>query len=336
MKHMMNELKERASARFTSNNQEQQRLSDELNYINENGGAQALLLISDLVNNLKSEGIRVGTGSGYATCSQLCYGLGITDVNPERWNLPFSRFTRSFKPGNTFTIETTTGGSGKALDFLHAHGANPIEQEYHNSTILNVPFVTDIAYPTLRLRINTNHIIDTIDKLACNLSKSDIPFELDKKTLQLFRDGDTNDIWGFNSTDMRKWLKEFQPESFSDLFLLNALYRPGLLDKLPEVTHNKTTNKIPSTSIEEIDNILQETYGQLLYQEQAIQLEEALSNQPATNQTPAIKQMINIPAKDLFLKGHSIAMTMLSVQLAYFKTHYPEEFKKIIIAVKSE
>ena len=75
--------------------------------------------------------------------------------------------------------------------------------------------------------------IDLIsDRKGEDVDLYSIPLD-DAKTLALFASGNTSDIFMFQAKGMQKWLRDFAPDSFSDLVLLNTLYRPGLMDSLP-------------------------------------------------------------------------------------------------------
>lgn len=101
---------------------------------------------------------------------------------------------------------------------------------------------------------------------------------------------------------MREWLTDFGPESMSDLVLLNALYWPGRIQLFPEFLRRKLNpDEIPSVGNGAADRILRDTYGILLYQEQALMLQEA-------------GYPVDTPFKDLALKGHFVARTMLAVE----------------------
>lgn len=290
MKASMNELQERAIKRLKAEGQVPERFYDELNYIDQHGGEQALLLLSDLVQHIKTEGMLVGPGYGYATCSLLCYGLGLTDINPLTWGLPFERFTYSFQSERTFWIETSGNGPEKAKAYLN-----------------DKPF-------QIHVDITSNAVLDKL--LAKGESLPIRMTNVNETTLQRFKQGDTSNIWGFEALELRAWLIELNPSSLSDLILTYALYRPGLMKLLPEVTKRKQTNEIPSTGIEEVDKILKESYGVLVYQEQVFLIQKTLKGMQENAEVAAVRDMIDVPMQKLYLKGHAVGRVMMGIGCA--------------------
>lgn len=329
MTDTINKPKDRAVFRLKAFGQVPNRLYDELDYVNDHGGADALLLLSDLVRHLKSEDIYVGPGYGYSTCSLLCYGLGITDIEPTRWGLPFERFTRSFNQNNEFWIETSEGGFEKAIEFLNHRCEYPISLNTEKKLVIDIVLPDDQQFFNLHLAITHNINLDIIKALSTERSVKPSKIELDKEALDFFRDGDTNDIYGFAGHEHQRLLGEFQPECFSDIYLFESLYRPDTLNLIQEIQRRKRENDIPATGLPEVDSILMESYGALVYQEQAIKIEKVLLNEDENEITGAVRKMLDVPFKSLYIKGHAISRTMMSVELAYYKARIPERYREI-------
>ena len=93
----------------------------------------------------------------------------------------------------------------------------------------------------------------------------------DRKILDAFVKGNTTGIFKFESSDMKKILKTFVPEHFSDLVFINAMNRPGLIYHIPDIIQRRKTenyqNDFPGCEL-----LLKETYGIPVYQEQIIQM----------------------------------------------------------------
>ncbi|HXJ47410.1 MAG TPA: DNA polymerase III subunit alpha [Candidatus Dormibacteraeota bacterium] len=185
----------------------------------------------------------------------------------------------------------------------------------------------------------------------------------DEATYKLFSRGDTTAIFQFESHGMRDILRRYQPTRIEDLTALNALYRPGpiqggMVDDFINRKHGKTkvTFELP-----QLQDILQETYGVILYQEQVMQIANRLANfslgeadilrramgkkkkeEMAAQRAKFLNGCANnrIPEKKAerifnlmeefagygFNKSHSCAYALLAYQTAYMKAHYPVEF----------
>src|SRR5579862_9004933 len=190
----------------------------------------------------------------------------------------------------------------------------------------------------------------------------------DADTYKLFTRGDTTAIFQFESHGMRDILRRYQPTRIEDLTALNALYRPGpiqggMIDDFINRKHGKT--KV-SYELPQLQDILQETYGVILYQEQVMQIanrlasfslgeadllrramgkkkkEEmaaqrakflagCLSNKVAEKKATGIFNLMEEFAGYGFNKSHSCAYALLAYQTAYLKTHYPVEFMAALL-----
>ncbi len=185
----------------------------------------------------------------------------------------------------------------------------------------------------------------------------------DADTYKLFARGDTTAIFQFESHGMRDILRRYQATRIEDLTALNALYRPGpiqggMVDDFINRKHGKT--KV-SYELPQLQDILQETYGVILYQEQVMQIANRLASFSlgeadilrramgkkkkeemaaqrvkflhgcANNKIPEKKaeRIFNLMEEFAgygFNKSHSCAYALLAYQTAYMKTHYPVEF----------
>jgi DNA polymerase-3 subunit alpha len=190
----------------------------------------------------------------------------------------------------------------------------------------------------------------------------------DADTYKLFARGDTTAIFQFESHGMRDILRRYQPTRIEDLTALNALYRPGpiqggMIDDFIKRKHG--TTKV-SYELPQLKDILEETYGVILYQEQVMQIanclasfslgeadilrramgkkkKEEMASQRAkfmsgcaTNKTPEKKaeRIFNLMEEFAgygFNKSHSCAYALLAYQTAYLKTHYPVEFMAALL-----
>jgi DNA polymerase-3 subunit alpha len=190
----------------------------------------------------------------------------------------------------------------------------------------------------------------------------------DADTYKLFSRGDTTAIFQFESHGMRDILRRYQPSRIEDLTALNALYRPGpiqggMIDDFINRKHGKT--KV-SYELPQLQDILEETYGVILYQEQVMQIANRLASFSlgeadllrramgkkkkeemaaqrakflagcAKNKIPDKKaeRIFNLMEEFAgygFNKSHSCAYALLAYQTAYMKTHYPVEFMAALL-----
>ena len=190
----------------------------------------------------------------------------------------------------------------------------------------------------------------------------------DAETYKLFTRGDTTAIFQFESHGMRDILRRYQPSRIEDLTALNALYRPGpiqggMIDDFINRKHGKT--KV-SYELSQLKDILEETYGVILYQEQVMQIANRLASFSlgeadilrramgkkkkeemaaqrakfldgcAKNKIPEKKaerifSLMEEFAGYGFNKSHSCAYALLAYQTAYMKTHYPVEFMAALL-----
>ena len=100
----------------------------------------------------------------------------------------------------------------------------------------------------------------------------------DAATYKLFSDGDTTAVFQFESDGMRKYLRELKPSKFEDIIAMNALYRPGPMDYIPDFIDRKHGIKPISYDIPVMETYLSDTYGITVYQEQVMLLSRLLSN----------------------------------------------------------
>ncbi|MBP9079344.1 MAG: DNA polymerase III subunit alpha, partial [Flavobacteriales bacterium] len=116
--------------------------------------------------------------------------------------------------------------------------------------------------------IKANHGVD--------IDIDDIPLD-DPKTLALYQRAETNGTFQFESTGMQKYLRELKPDQFADLIAMNALYRPGPLEYIPTFIKRKHGLEPIVYDLPEMEELLQETYGVTVYQEQVMLLSQKLA-----------------------------------------------------------
>jgi len=216
------------------------------------------------------------------------------------------------------------------------------------------------------LGLKTLTIIDNTIKYAEKLGKSinlsQIPLD-DQETYKLLSSGQTTGVFQLESRGMRDLLQRIQPERFEDLIALVALYRPGPLGSgMVDDFIKRKKGLIPiEYEIPELEDILNETYGVILYQEQVMKIANnvagftmgqadilrkamgkkntelmaslkedfvngAIKRGISENKAEALFNKMAAFGEYGFNKSHSAAYAYLAYQTAYLKTHFPVEF----------
>ena len=223
------------------------------------------------------------------------------------------------------------------------------------------------------LGLTTLTILDDTIKLIAQSREEKIQLEsipLDDRTTyeRVFHSGLTSGVFQFESQGMRDVLRRYQPNSIEDLTALNALYRPGPIQggMIDDFIDRKHGRKRIDYELPELAEILKETLGVIVYQEQVMQianrlagyslgeadlLRRAMGKKIAEEMAAQRQRFVSgavergyPPRKvekifDLmaqfagygFNKSHSAAYALLAYQTAYLKTHYPVEFMAALL-----
>lgn len=444
------------------------RLLYELDIINKMGFANYFLIVYDFIKYAKMNNILVGPGRGSACGSLVSFSLGITDVDPIKYNLLFERFLNieritmpdididfpdekrdlvidyvvnkyglkkvsAITTFGTFGVKMAIRDMGRVLNVplytideicklvgnnenlkeiylknnklqsmvesdnklkklfflasniegmvrhtsIHAAGIIMCNEELDNY----VPLVYDdnmylsgyeacyledlglLKMDFLGLK-NLTIISQTIDLINEKSNKkikfNEIPLD-DLKTFKLFQDGNTLGVFQFESSGMRSFLKDLHPESFIDIASANALYRPGPSDNIPLYINRKNKGEKINYYHDSLKDILKDTYGIIVYQEQIMQiaskmagytlgeadiLRRAMSKKKIDILEKEEERFINGAIKkgysketakevyDLILhfasygfnKSHSVAYSIIAYKMAYLKANEPLYF----------
>ena len=183
----------------------------------------------------------------------------------------------------------------------------------------------------------------------------------DTKTFDLFARGETNGTFQFESTGMQKHLRALKPDRFEDLIAMNALYRPGPMEYIPNFIARKHGKEEITYDLPEMEEYLSETYGITVYQEQVMLLSQKIAGFTKGEADVLRKAMgkklhkllmelmpkfigqamdLGHPEDKLkkiwkdweafaayaFNKSHSTCYAVLAYQTGYLKAHYPAEF----------
>lgn len=187
-----------------------------------------------------------------------------------------------------------------------------------------------------------------------------IPID-DVKTYELFSNGETTAVFQFESVGMKKYLQELKPDRFEDIIAMNALYRPGPMQYIPNFINRKFGKEVIEYAYPVMEEYLAETYGITVYQEQVMLLSQAMAGftkgEADTLRKAMGKKQLDVMqklkakfidgciaremekpkvekiwhdweafAEYAFNKSHSTCYSYVAYQTAYLKAHYPAEF----------
>jgi len=362
----------------------QKRLDYELSVIEKMGFCDYFLIVWDYVKYAKFNDILVGPGRGSAAGSLVSYSIGITDVDPIKYNLLFERFLNpervsmpdididfdsekrnlvteyvtkrygdkkvaSIITFNTLGAKQVIRDLGRCMDIslpiideiakaittkdlkdsyttdskfyriinskeeykrlynialkleglprhISIHAAGIVMSKYDIDEIIplyknqldmySTAFSKDYLEPLGLLKMDflgldnltlISNVIDEIkEKEKINISFDKIPLD-DKKTLKVFYDVDTDGIFQFESPGMRRFLEKLKVNSFEDIALALALYRPGPMDNIDNFIARREGREKIDYIHPDLEDILKSTYGIIIYQEQIMQIVRTLA-----------------------------------------------------------
>ena len=192
-----------------------------------------------------------------------------------------------------------------------------------------------------------------------------IPLD-DTKTYELYQRGETNGTFQFESAGMQKYLRDLKPDKFDDLIAMNALYRPGPLEYIPDFIARKHGRQAVTYDLPDMEEYLKDTFGICVYQEQIMLLSQKLAGfskgdadvlrkAMGKKQKAVLDKMKSQfvegavakghPAAKLekiwtdweafamyaFNKSHSTCYALVAYQTAYLKAHYPSEYMAAVL-----
>ena len=189
----------------------------------------------------------------------------------------------------------------------------------------------------------------------------------DPATYKLYSDGRTIGTFQFESAGMQKYLRELQPSTFEDLIAMNALYRPGPMDYIPDFVDRKHGRKPIEYDIPVMEKYLKETYGITVYQEQVMLLSRLLADF-TRGESDALRKAMGKKLRDkldhmkpkfieggrknghnpkvlekiwtdwekfasyAFNKSHATCYSWVAYQTAYLKANYPSEYMAAVMS----
>ena len=444
------------------------RLMYELDIINKMGFSNYFLVVYDYVKYAKKNNILVGPGRGSVAGSLVSYSLGITEIDPIKYNLFFERFLnpeRITMPDIDIDFEATK--RDLVIDYVkEKYGEDKVAQIITFGTLKSKMVLRDLSRVfkieknidsfiklfdsklSLKDNLKNKNIIDIMKKDTllskivdisikledikrhssihaagvviskekllnyCPLTKSDdnlvigftkdyleklgllkmdflaidnltlisniineanidlksIDFN-DEKTLEIFRSVKTDGIFQFESSGIKNVLRKFPVTSFNDLIAILALFRPGPMQFIDSYIKRKQNKEKIDYIDDRIKDILVDTYGIIVYQEQVMQIANVMAgyslkeadmlrkmmskssisvsnnerekfiNQSIKNgfskevSSKTYDMIYNFITSFGFNKSHSVGYAYVSYQMAYLKAHYSKYFMKYLLSM---
>lgn len=444
-----------------------ERLKYELSVISKLNFCNYFLVVWDYVKYAKKNGIMVGPGRGSAASSLVSYSLGITDIDPLKYDLLFERFLNpnrvtmpdididfdaekrdevikyvEEKYGRkhvsgiiTFSnllakqvirdVARIFNVSGFKIDNLlkcfddkkdlsyqlkninvkrilsddevlrkiydislhleglkrhiskHAAGIIISNKELSNYVPLHLDsdgsyicgytmnYIEDLGLLKMDfLGLKNLTIIDKVIKNT-NIKFSDIPLD-DKKTYNLFINGNLDGVFQFESQGMKKFIMELKPSNINDLIDAVALFRPGPMENIDTYVKRRHKKEKITYINEDLKDILSSTYGIIIYQEQIMQIARKMAGFSYAK-ADELRRAMSKKKEDLLLsykeefiigginkgydketldkvynlilkfanygfnKAHSVSYAIIGYKIAYLKVHYPLYFETEIL-----
>ncbi len=186
--------------------------------------------------------------------------------------------------GMTRNVGMHAGGvliaPGKLTDFCPLYqqpGSTSAVSQYDKDDVEAIGLVKFdfLGLATLTILELAREMIVKRHKGQENFAFENIPLD-DVATYKLFADGRTESVFQFESRGMQGMLKDARPSRLEDLIALNALYRPGPMDLIPSFVARKHGREVIEYPHPLVENVLSETYGIMVYQEQVMQTAQVL------------------------------------------------------------
>ena len=244
-------------------------------------------------------------------------------------------------------------------------GEDVLVTQYDGHVVENVGLIKMDFLGLKNLTIIKNCVRMVKKRLGIDIDVDHLPLD-DELTYKLFCEGNTVGVFQFESAGMQKYLRELQPHVIDDLIAMNALYRPGPMDNIPEFIDRKQGRKPIEYDIPVMEKYLKDTYGITVYQEQVMLLSRLLAGftrgQSDTLRKAMGKKQIdkmnelemlfyeggekNGHPKEIlskiweewkkfasyaFNKSHAACYSWVAYQTAYLKAHYPAEYMAAVM-----
>ena len=225
---------------------------------------------------------------------------------------------------------------------------------------LGLKTLSELKEAVENIRLRTGKVIDL----------DTIPID-DPKTYELYQKGQTVGTFQFESSGMQNYLRQLHPTVFEDLIAMNALYRPGPMDYIPDFIKRKNDPSLVKYDIPCMEKYLKDTYGITVYQEQVMLLSRQLAGF-TRGQSDALRKAMGKKKKAIvdkmrpmfieggkknghdpqklekiwsdwekfasyaFNKSHATCYSWVAYQTAYLKANYPADFMAAIMSRRKD
>jgi DNA polymerase-3 subunit alpha len=235
--------------------------------------------------------------------------------------------------------------------------------EMHSIEDLGLLKIDLLGLKTLTIIEETLRLLREIKGIELDISK--LPLD-DKKTYKLLQTGETTGVFQYESSGMRRYMKDLKPTELEDLIALVALYRPGPLELIPSFIDRKFGREKVTYVHPKLEPILKNTYGVGVYQEQMMQIARDLGGYTLPEADTLrkaigkkIKALLDEQEKELtdgmikngidavtakriwdmfppfarygFNRSHAACYAIIGYQTAYLKSNYPVEFMTAVL-----
>ena len=245
-------------------------------------------------------------------------------------------------------------------------GEKVLVTQYEGSVIESTGLIKMDFLGLKTLSIIKEALLNIKERWGKDVDIDHIPLD-DPKTYELYCEGRTTGTFQFESTGMQKYLRELHPSTFEDLIAMNALYRPGPMDYIPQFIARKKGIEPIEYDIPVMEKYLKDTYGVTVYREQVMLLSRLLANF-TRGQSDGLRKAMGkkIFAKlaelePLFINGgksngydekvlekiwsdwekfasyafnksHATCYSWVAFQTAYLKANYPPEYMAAVLS----
>lgn len=245
-------------------------------------------------------------------------------------------------------------------------GEKVLVTQYEGSVIESTGLIKMDFLGLKTLSIIKEALLNIKERWGKDVDIDHIPLD-DPKTYELYCEGRTTGTFQFESTGMQKYLRELHPSTFEDLIAMNALYRPGPMDYIPQFIARKKGIEPIEYDIPVMEKYLKDTYGVTVYQEQVMLLSRLLANF-TRGQSDGLRKAMGkkifaklAELKPLFINGgksngydekvlekiwsdwekfasyafnksHATCYSWVAFQTAYLKANYPPEYMAAVLS----